>query len=137
MRLYVLYLIWKYPTLTSLTLLLMRKNLAGAWSKVGATKNLSVLSQKSENYVIERCHVSHHIALSNLMFNFSSLRTEKWYWVFCIEIVKYYQYMPNCMTASMITKFYNQVTILILLTVKAYRQEVQYSARVQSEINNS
>ena len=48
MRLYVLYLIWKYPTLTSLTLLLMRKNLTCAWSKVGATKNLSVLSQKAK-----------------------------------------------------------------------------------------
>ena len=48
MRLYVLYLIWKYPTLTSLTLVLMRKNLTGAWSKVGATKNLSVLSQKAK-----------------------------------------------------------------------------------------
>ena len=97
------------------------KNLTGAWSKVGATKNLSVLSQKSKNYVIERCHVSHHIALSNLMFIFS-LRTEKWYWVFYKETVKYYQYMPNCMTTSVITKFCNQGTILILLTVKAYRQ---------------
>ena len=48
MRLYVLYLIWKYPTLTSLTLLLMRKNLTGAWFKVGASKNLSVLSQKEK-----------------------------------------------------------------------------------------
>ena len=45
MRLYVLYLIWNYSTKTSLTLLLMRKNLTGAWSKVGASKNLSVLSQ--------------------------------------------------------------------------------------------
>ena len=48
MRFYVLHLIWQYPTMTSLTLLLMRKNLTGAWFKVGTSKNLSVLSQKAK-----------------------------------------------------------------------------------------
>jgi len=48
LRLYVPYLLWKYSTLKPLTLLLMRKNLTGAWSKVGASKNHSVLSQKTK-----------------------------------------------------------------------------------------
>ena len=55
MQFYVLYLIWKYPTLTFLTLLLMRKKLTGAWSKVGASKNLLSTVPKSENYAIEQC----------------------------------------------------------------------------------
>ena len=42
------FLLWQYPMLTSLKLLLMRKNLTGAWFKVGASKNLSVLSQKAK-----------------------------------------------------------------------------------------
>ena len=60
MQLYVLYLIWKYSTLTLLTLLLMRKNLTGAWSKVGASKNHSVLSQNSAS-----CTYSSHFVVSH------------------------------------------------------------------------
>ena len=77
MRLYVLYLIWKYPTLTSLTLLLMRKNLTCAWFKVGASKNLSVLSQKAKITQLNGFNVSQRNTVSkqtvSLFWNFTEL----------------------------------------------------------------
>ena len=69
MRLYVLYLIWNYSTLTSLTLLLMTKN---SWSKVGASKNLSVLSWNAK-FMCWPCFVSwRHIKFSKICLLFWS-----------------------------------------------------------------
>ena len=69
MRIYVLYLIWIYSTLTSLTLLLMTKS---AWSKVGASKNLSVLSRNAK-FTCWPCFVSwRHIKFSKICLLFWS-----------------------------------------------------------------
>ena len=65
----VLYLIWNYSTLISLTLLLMTKS---AWSKVGASKNLSVLSRNAK-FTCWPCFVSwRHIKFSKICLLFWS-----------------------------------------------------------------
>ena len=67
----VLYLIWKYSTLTSLRLLLMRKNLNGAWFKVGGFKKSLSTVPKSKHCAMERCR--RLATLHSLFWNFAEL----------------------------------------------------------------
>ena len=91
MRLYALYLIWKYLTLTSLTLLLMRENLTGALSSLGA----SIISQGcpknwalSSDLTALRNDVSLRLAF---LFTFGRKFAS---WVFCVEILEGFKILP-------------------------------------------
>ena len=79
MRLYVLYLIWNNSTLTSLKLLLMTK---GAWSKVGASKNLSLLSRNAKFHVSTVRYTAsswRHIKFSKICLLFCFSTGSKYY----------------------------------------------------------